>query len=240
MNALIPQTICDAVLKLRPQCRIFQATSSEIFGNTPVSPQNEETPCKPQSPYGIAKLCAHQFIGSYRANYRLHASSGIMFNHESPRRPLSYVSQKIAHAAAAVSLGLDETAEKDERGQPLLQGGRLKLGNLDVSRDFGFAGDYVEAMHAMVQSETADDYVIGSGRTHSIRAFCEIAFRHVGHNWNDHVVVDQSLFRAVDSRHTIADTAKIATRLGWRPKTSFDELVAMMVDHQVARLSAKT
>ena len=238
VNALIPQQICELVLKLRPQCRIFQATSSEIFGNSTTNPQDEETPCRPQSPYGIAKLHAHLTIGSYRTKYRLHASSGIMFNHESPRRPMSYVSQKIACAAAAVSIGLRDTSERDERGQPLLQDGKVTLGNLDIRRDFGFAGDYVAAMHAMLQSDTADDYVIGTGQSNSIRAFCETAFRHVGSNWADHVTFDRSLFRTIDSFHTVANSSKIAARLGWHAKTSFVDLVAMMVDHQVKRLAA--
>ena len=238
VNALIPQQICELVLKLRPQCRIFQATSSEIFGNSASSPQSEETPCQPQSPYGIAKLYAHLIIGSYRAKYHLHASSGIMFNHESPRRPLSYVSQKIACAAAAVSIGLRDTPEKDERGQPLLQGGKVTLGNLDIRRDFGFAGDFVAAMHALLQSDTADDYVIGTGQSNSIRTFCEIAFHHVGLDWADHVTFDRSLLRTIDSYHTVADSSKIAARLGWRAKTSFVKLVTAMVDYQVKRMAA--
>ena len=238
VNALIPQQICELVLKFRPQCRIFQATSSEIFGNSAISPQDEETPCRPQSPYGIAKLYAHLTIGSYRAKYRLHASSGIMFNHESPRRPLSYVSQKIASAAAAVSIGLHDMSEKDERGQPLLQDGKVTLGNIDIRRDFGFAGDYVAAMHALLQSDTAEDYVIGTGQSNSIRAFCEIAFRHVDRNWADHVRFDSSLFRSIDSHHTVANSSKIAARLGWHAKTSFVELVTMMVDYQIKRLAA--
>jgi GDPmannose 4,6-dehydratase len=238
VNALIPEQICELVLKLRPQCRIFQATSSEIFGNSAISPQNEETPCRPQSPYGIAKHYAHLTMGSYREKYHLHASSGIMFNHESPRRPLSYASQKIACAAAAISIGLSETSEKDERGQPLLQDGKVTLGNIEIRRDFGFAGDYVTAMHAMLQSDTADDYVIGTGQSNSIRTFCEIAFRHVGRNWADHVAFDRSLFRTIDSYHTVANSSKIKAKLGWHATTSFVDLVTMMVDYQVKRLTA--
>jgi len=150
VNALVPQRICEAVLKLRPSCRIYQATSSEIFGDPAITPQCETTPCCPQTPYGIAKLYAHQTIVAYRRHYGIHASSGIMFNHESPRRPLSYVSQKIAHAAAAVSIGLTETKEQDERGCPILSRSKVRLGNLDVRRDFGFAGDYVGVMHLML------------------------------------------------------------------------------------------
>jgi GDPmannose 4,6-dehydratase len=236
VNGLIPQQICETVLKLRPHCRIFQSTSSEIFGNSAISPQDEQTPFRPQSPYGVAKLYAHLIIDAYRKNYRLHASSGIMFNHESPRRPLSYVSQKIACAAAAVSIGLRETSDKDERGLPLLKNGKVTLGNIDIRRDFGFAGDYVAAMHEMLQADTADDYVIGTGQSNSIRSFCDIAFRHVGRDWTDHVVFDRSLFRAVDC-DTVADSSKIAAKIGWRAKTSFVDLVTMMVDHQVKRLA---
>jgi len=239
VNALVPLQICEIVRKHRPDCRIYQATSSEIFGDSKVSPQNEQTPCQPQTPYGIAKLAAHQTIGVFRRNYGLYACSGIMFNHESPRRPLSYVSQKIAHAAAAVSLGLHETVEKDERGQPILAGGVVRLGNLEVRRDFGFAGDYATVMHRMLQAESADDYVIGTGESHSIGEFCELAFRHVGRDWRQHVRVDQELFRAVDSHHTVADASKAAARLNWRPKTSFADLVGMMVDQRIAALKAR-
>jgi len=236
VNALVPQRICECVLKLRPSCRIFQATSSEIFGDTAVTPQNETTPCCPQTPYGIAKLYAHQAIVAYRRQYGIHASSGIMFNHESPRRLLSYVSQKIAHAAAALSVGLSETREHDERGHPILSGSQLRLGNLDVRRDFGFAGDYVEVMHLMLQSDAADDYVIGTGESHAIRELCDIAFRHVGRDWRDHVVVDRELFRTVDSHYTVADSAKALMRLAWRPKTSFTDLVTEMVEQRIRHL----
>jgi GDPmannose 4,6-dehydratase len=239
VNALIPQQICELVLKYCSRCRIFQATSSEIFGNSIVTPQNEETSCQPQTPYGIAKLYAHQIVGAYRTKYDLHASSGVMFNHESPRRPMSYVSQKIAYAAAAISINMRDTPERDERNQPLLENGVLKLGNLDVRRDFGFAGDYVEAMYAMLQSDTADDYVIGTGQEHSIRAFCEVAFQTVDRDWRDHVAIDANLFRAIDSHHTVADSSKIAMKLGWRAKTSFVDLVSMMVNDQIKRLSAR-
>ena len=239
VNALLPQRLCELILELRPHCRLFQATSSEIFGSRPPSPQNEQTPYAPQSPYGISKLYAHNIIDAYRAKYDLHASSGIMFNHESPRRPLSYVSQKIAFAAAAVSVGLRDTREQDERGAPLLRDGVVTLGNLEISRDFGFAGDYVEAMHAMMQSDAADDYVIGTGQTHSICEFSETAFAHIGRDWRDHVACDRNLVRSIDSYRTLADCSKIATRLGWRAKLSFAELVALMVDQQIVRLTAR-
>jgi GDPmannose 4,6-dehydratase len=145
-------------------------------------------------------------------------------------------SQKIAHAAAALSIGLSETKEQDERGLPISYGGKLRLGNLDVRRDFGFAGDYVEVMHMMLQSDGADDYVVGTGEGHSIRQLCEIAFRHVGRDWRHHVVVDSELYRGVDSYHTIADSSKVFARLGWRPKTAFADLVTRMVDYRIRYL----
>jgi GDPmannose 4,6-dehydratase len=240
VNALTAVQICETVRQRCPSCRIFQATSSEIFGDSKVSPQSETTPFNPQTPYGVAKLAAHRTIGLFRRNYGLHASSGIMFNHESPRRPLSYVSQKIAHAAAAASMGLRDTAEKDDRGRPILCSGVVQLGDLEVRRDFGYAGDYVALMHRMLQDTTADDYVIGTGVTHSIRELCETAFRHVGLDWQKHVTVDQALIRPVDSHYTMADISKVTARLAWRPTTPFAELVAMMVDQRIALLKCQT
>jgi GDPmannose 4,6-dehydratase len=229
-NALLPLYLCEAVRKQKLACRIFQASSSEIFGDTKVTPQDETTPCLPQTPYGLAKLSAHQVIGMYRRNHGIFACSGILFNHESPRRPLSYVSQKIAHAAAAVSLGLQDTGEKDERGWPILSNGLVQLGNLEVRRDFGFAGDYVAAMQLMLQAQSADDYVIGTGQAHSIQELCEAAFGHVGLDWRKHVRLDNALVRKIDSHFTVANPAKAEARLGWRARTSFANLIAMMVD----------
>ena len=235
INATVPLRICELVRDASASSRLFQACSSEIFGDCPTSPQDETTPPQPQTPYGHAKLSAHRMIGKFRREFGLHASSGIMFNHESPRRPLRFVSQKIAHAAAAISLGLRETDEKDERGGPVLHAGKVKLGNLDVRRDFGFAGDYVKAMHLILQSPSADDYVIATNSSHSVGEFCEQAFRHVGREWRDHVESDPALVRKVDSRRTVGDYTKIA-RLGWRPETSFSQLVGDMVDARIALL----
>ncbi|NGX98246.1 MAG: GDP-mannose 4,6-dehydratase [Candidatus Afipia apatlaquensis] len=234
LNALVPQDICELLLKHKPDCRLFQASSSEIFGDAPGHAQNEQTLCVPKSPYGAAKLYAHRIVGAYRAKYGLHVSCGILFNHESPKRPLSFVSQKIAFAAAAVSLGLSETPEADERGLPILQDGKIALGDLSVRRDFGFAGDYVEAMRLIVQHPVADDYVIGTGEDHSIEDFCSQAFRLVGRKWTDHVVFDAGLMRKIDSRYTRADATKIQTVLNWRPKIDFQSLVSMMVNAQIA------
>lgn len=236
VNGFVPQEICELLLRYKPECRLFQASSSEMFGSDVASAQNEQTRCAPNTPYGVAKLYAHQIIGAYRAQYGLHASTGILFNHESPRRPLAFVSQKIAYAAAAISLGLSETAELDERGRPILSGGKIALGDLSVRRDFGFAGDYVEAMQRIVRHSTPDDYVIGTGQDHSIEDFCNQAFGFVGRKWTDHVVIDPVLVRKVDSRYTRADTAKIRSVLKWKPTIDFPALVSMMVTDQVAAI----
>jgi GDPmannose 4,6-dehydratase len=232
LNAFVPQQICELIRRLTPTIRFFQASSSEIFGPTSEPFQNENTRCDPISPYGIAKHYAHRMVGAYRQQYGLHLSSGIMFNHESPRRPLSFVSQKIAHAAAALHLGLTETPEKDERGQPLLSGGKVRLGALEIRRDFGFAGDYVEAIHAMLQADTPDDYVIGTGESRSIAEFCGAAFQVVGLDWKAHVEVDRELVRRADPAMR-ADSSKLREKLGWQAKMSFDDLVASMVRSRI-------
>ena len=236
LNAIVPLQICELIRKHSPASRLFQASSSEIFGNSSERTQNEATRCDPISPYGIAKHYAHRIIGAYRERYGLHLASGIMFNHESPLRPLPYVSQKIAHAAAALSLGMSETAEKDERDQPIVSGGKLTLGGLDVRRDFGFAGDVVDAMHAILQTDVPDDYVIGTGENHSIAEFCEIAFSTVGLDWKRYVVVDSALVRRSDMM-TCADPSKLRAKLGWHPKLSFAELVALMVNRRIEAIS---
>jgi GDPmannose 4,6-dehydratase len=233
LNALVPQRICELIRRHAPNSRLFQASSAAIYGDHGSGVQNEATRCDPRTPYGIAKYYAHRVVGAYREQYDLHLSSGILFNHESPRRPLSFVSQKIAHAAAALHLGLNKTKELDERGRPLLSDGKVRLGNLDVRRDFGFAGDHVEAIYAMLQSDTPDDYVIGTGESHSIAEFCETAFRTVGLDWKNHVVTDSQLVRRADIPVTCADSTKLRNRLGWRPKTSFGDLVALMVQNRI-------
>jgi GDPmannose 4,6-dehydratase len=176
LNGLVPHRICEFIRLKHPKCRLFQPSSSEIFGDTTTPLQNERTPTNPKSPYGISKTYAHQIIGAYRQQFGLHLSCGILFNHESPRRPLSFVSQKIAHAAAAASLGLAETRELDERSKPILCNGKLQLGDIDVRRDFGFAGDFVEAMRLIVQNDKPSDYVVGTGKAHSVAEFCQAAF----------------------------------------------------------------
>src|SRR6267378_4670417 len=233
LNALVPQRICEFIRRNNPACRLFQASSSEIFGDATSELQDELTRANPKSPYGVSKAYAHHIVGAYRQQYGLHLSCGIMFNHESPRRPLGFVSQKIAHAAAAASLGLTETRELDERGRPILSDGKLYLGDINVRRDFGFAGDFVEAMHLIVQSDAPSDFVVGTGHAHSIAEFCEVAFRVGGLDWTKFVVVDPLLLRKVDSHFTRADALKLQSELGWRPRVDFPALVDMMVQERI-------
>jgi GDPmannose 4,6-dehydratase len=239
VNALIPQRICEWVVKHRPSCRLFNASSSEIFGNSESELQNEETPIDPKSPYGITKAFALQMMRVYREKHGVFLSSGILFNHESPRRPLRFVSQKIAHAVAAISLGLNDTEELDERGRPLVRGRKLFLGNLNARRDFGYAGDIVKAMHLLLQSKDPEDFVIGTGQTHSIGEFCETAFAVVNLDWTKYVSVDDSLVRPFDIRSTRADPTRLMARTGWRPQVSFEQLVEMMVLDRIKAIQEK-
>jgi GDPmannose 4,6-dehydratase len=236
LNGLVPLQICEFIRRELPKCRLFQASSSEIFGDTVIDLQNENTPINPKTPYGVAKAYAHQIIGAYREQFDLHLSCAILFNHESPRRHLGFVSQKIAHAAAAASLGLTETRELDERGKPILFNRKLHLGDINVRRDFGFAGDFVEVMQLIVQNDVPSDYVVGTGQAHSIAEFRETAFDVGGLDWREHVVVDESLIRKVDSHFTRADSSKLLSQLGWRPKVDFVGLVTMMVQERIRLL----
>lgn len=236
VNALMPHQLFEHVRQHRPECRIFQATSSEIFGDATECPQSETTVPMPQTPYGIAKLYAHQMAGAYRRHYGMFVCSGILFNHESPRRPVSFVSQKIAYAAACIKLGIATSPARDERGSPIVNNGMLYLGNMDVRRDFGFAGDYVEAMWLMLQQDQAQDYVIGTGESHSIQEFCEQAFAIVDLDWRNHVATASDLIRTVDSHRTIANPDRARTALGWIPRTSFEQLVRHMVETQLEAL----
>jgi GDPmannose 4,6-dehydratase len=236
LNGVVPLRLCEFIRRKSPTTRLFQASSSEIYGDSTAQLQDEQTKTNPKSPYGISKAYAHQTIGAYRQQYGLHLSCGILFNHESPRRPLSFVSQKIAHAAAAASLGLNETRELDERDRPILTDGKLYLGDINVRRDFGFAGDFVEAMHLIVQTDTPSDFVVGTGYAHSIAEFCELAFSIGGLDWTKFVVVDPLLLRKVDSHFTQADSSKLQSELGWRPKVDFPALVDMMVQARIRLL----
>jgi GDPmannose 4,6-dehydratase len=235
LNAIVPHQLCEIVRHSCPETRLFQASSSEMFGTSGSPVQDEETPCVPNTPYGVAKAYAHRIVGAYREQYGLHLSAGILFNHESPQRPLNFVSQKIAHGVASIALGMQQSKELDEREQPILEAGRIHLGNIDIRRDFGFAGDYVEAMHAIVQQDVAEDFVIGTGETHSIAEFCEVAFQLIGRDWREHVVSHPDLVRKTDD-DTRANPSKLKTRLGFNFRTSFAELVAMMIQARIELL----
>jgi GDPmannose 4,6-dehydratase len=211
-----------AALKERaPQCRFYFAASSEMFGNAREAPQNENTPFYPRSPYGISKVAGFDLTRNYREAYGLHALSGILFNHESPRRGLEFVSRKVTRSVARIKLGGQE---------------QLRLGNLEARRDWGFAGDYVRAMWLMLQQDEPEDYVIASGETHSVRELVETAFSHAGLDWQDHVLIDEKLYRPAEVNELRGDSRKAREKLGWKPTVIFRQLIPMMVDADLAEL----
>jgi GDPmannose 4,6-dehydratase len=216
--------LLDAIRLVDTDIRFYQASSSEMFGKVVEVPQRETTPLYPRSPYGVAKVYGHWITINYRESYDLHASSGILFNHESPRRGLEFVPRKISYGVARIKLGQQK---------------ELRLGNLEARRDWGFAGDYVKGMWMMLQQDQPDDYVLSTGETHTVREFCELAFSRVDLNWEDYVVVDEKFFRPAEVDLLIGDPAKAAKVLGWKPETSFEDLVRMMVDADMDLLSGK-
>jgi GDPmannose 4,6-dehydratase len=223
-TALGVTRLLEAVRLARPSARLYQASSSEMFGKATEVPQRESTPFHPRSPYGVAKVYGHWITVNYRESYGLFACSGILFNHESPRRGLEFVTRKISHGVAAIKLG---TASE------------LRLGNLDARRDWGFAGDYVDAMWRMLQQPEPDDYVVGTGATHSVREFAEVAFGHVGLDWEEYVRVDPAFVRPAEVDLLLADPAKARARLAWEPEVGFRDLVTMMVDADLDRLGRR-
>lgn len=212
----------EAIRQVSPETRFYQASTSEMFGLIQADMQDEKTPFYPRSPYGVAKLYGHWITVNYRESFKLHASSGILFNHESPLRGIEFVTRKVTDALARIKLGQQK---------------ELRLGNIDAKRDWGFAGDYVEAMWLMLQQDTPDDYVIATGITTTVRDMCEIAFKHVGLNYEDHVVIDPKFFRPAEVDVLLGNPGKAKAQLGWTPKTSLDQLITMMVDADMRRLS---
>jgi GDPmannose 4,6-dehydratase len=210
--------VLSAIKEKVPQCRFYFAASSEMFGHAKCVPQNEETPFHPRSPYGISKVAGFDLTRNYREAYKIFAVSGILFNHESPRRGFEFVSRKITMAVAQIKLGLSK---------------ELRLGNLEAKRDWGFSGDYVRAMWLILQQPAADDYVIGTGETHSVREFVELAFNYAGLNWKDYVVEDKNFYRPAEVNVLMADYSKAKKTFGWEPKVKFAELVKMMVDSDI-------
>lgn len=218
VNGLAVARLLEAVRQASPATRLVQASSSELFGRAIASPQSETTPFHPRSPYGAAKLYGHNMVEIYRRHHGLFACSAILFNHESPRRGVGFVTRKVTRAAAMISLGLEKT---------------LAIGNLDATRDWGFAGDTVAAMALMLQAPVADDYVVATGISNSVRDLCHFAFAHVGLDYRDHVCVDASKFRTTEPAALVGDSAHARTRLGWAPTVGFKELVAMMVEADI-------
>jgi GDPmannose 4,6-dehydratase len=213
--------LLEAVRLVLPEARFYQASSSEMFGKVRETPQRETTPFYPRSPYGVAKVYGHFITVNYRESYGLFACSGILFNHESPRRGREFVTRKVTDGVARIKLGLAE---------------ELRLGNLDARRDWGFAGDYVQAMWRMLQQPAADDYVVATGESHSVQELVEIAFAHVGLDWKKHVRVDAELYRPAEVDHLVGDAQKARSVLGWTPRVSFSELVEMMVRADLERV----
>jgi GDPmannose 4,6-dehydratase len=205
----------EAVRLVKPDCRFYQASSSEMFGKVQEVPQTEDTPFYPRSPYGVSKVYGHWITVNYRESYDLFAVSGILFNHESPRRGLEFVTRKVTHHVAKIKQGLVDT---------------VSLGNLDAQRDWGYAGDYVRAMWLMLQQDTPEDYVIATGRTHTVQRLCEIAFEAAGLDWRDHVVIDERFMRPAEVDLLIGDPEKARSKLGWQPEVTFEEMITMMVE----------
>jgi GDPmannose 4,6-dehydratase len=220
-TALGVTRVLEAIRIVNPKIRMYQASSSEMFGKVQEVPQSERTPLYPRSPYGVAKVYGHWITINYRESYNLFACSGILFNHESPRRGLEFVTHKVTHGAALVKLG---------------RANELRLGNLESRRDWGFAGDYVQAMWLMLQQEQPDDYVIATGETHSVRELCDVAFGHVGLDYREYVRQDERYFRPAEVDMLVGDASKAGRLLGWEPRVTFRELVEMMVEADLAAL----
>ena len=224
-NAQGVTRVLNAVRRVNPKIRMYQASSSEMFGKVREVPQTELTPFYPRSPYGVSKVFGHYITVNYRESYGLFACSGILFNHESPRRGLEFVTRKVSDGVARIKLGIEK---------------KLYLGNLEAHRDWGFAGDYVRAMWLMLQQPTADDYVVATGKSHSVRDLVEVAFGHAGLDWTRHVEVDPQFLRPAEVDHLIGSAAKARQILGWAPSVDFAGLVGMMVDSDIEKLSGIT
>jgi GDPmannose 4,6-dehydratase len=236
VNGLGAIRLFEAVRHHRPGCRIYHASSSEMFGRVAAVPQNEQTPFNPVNPYAAAKVYAHQMARIYRESYGMFIANGVLFNHESERRPLHFLTQKVAYGAACAALGIADSPDLNEMGRPIVQHGKLALGNLEVARDWGYAGDFVRAMWLMLQQDDADDFVIGTGQVHTLADLCRTAYRCVDRDWRDSVVSDPALVRPLEPGQTVADPSRARCKLGWQPTVSFGEMVQRMVASQVARL----
>ncbi|MFK9119301.1 GDP-mannose 4,6-dehydratase [Peribacillus frigoritolerans] len=224
VSAIGVTNILESVRLVKPSARFYQASSSEMFGKVVETPQSENTPFYPRSPYGVAKVYGHWITVNYRESYKMYACSGILFNHESPRRGLDFVTRKITDAVAKIKLGLQK---------------ELRLGNLDAKRDWGFAGDYVKGMWLMLQQEKPDDYVIATGKTHTVQEFVEIAFQHAGLDWKEYVIQDEKFMRPAEVDLLLGNPQKANDKLGWQPEVTFEQLVKSMIDHDLERNRVK-
>jgi GDPmannose 4,6-dehydratase len=238
ITALGPVRVLEAVRKLKPEARFYQATSREIYGGLRQEVIDETTPVLANNPYGVAKLYAHLMVETYRQSYGLFACSGILFNHESPRRSLHFVTRKVTMAVACIHLGI-KNPPLNELGQPLVMKGKLKLGNLEAVRDWGYAKEYVEAMWLMLQQDRPQDYVIATNTAHTIRDLCEVAFSHAGLDWQAHVEADERFMRPTEITASRGDYSKAKAELGWQPRTYFEELIKLMVEADIRRLSSR-
>lgn len=236
INGMAAIRLFETVRHACPAARVYHASSSEMFGRTTGVAQDEDTPFNPQNPYAAAKVYAHQMARIYRESYGMFIATGILFNHESERRPLHFVTQKIAYGAACAALGIGDSPDLNERGRPIVEQGRLALGNLEVARDWGHARDFVRAMWLILQQAEADDFVVGTGIVHTLRDLCDAAYAHVGLDWRAHVVSDPALVRPLETGRTVANPARARARLGWEPEIGFAQMVHGMVDAQLARL----
>ena len=236
VTALGPQRVLEAVLEHAPKARFYQASSSEVFGEQQQQKIDENAPLFANNPYGVSKAYAHRMTGVYRDSYDLHASTGILFNHESPRRGVDFLTRKITTAAACIKTHT-KNVPINEDGEPLVKDGIVEIGNLEAQRDWGFSGDYVRAMWLIMQQDEPDDYVIGTGVLKSVQDVCETAFKHVGLNWQDHVRESAKFKRPTEISPMYADCTKAKEKLGWEPEVTFDELIKMMVDSDVALVS---
>lgn len=239
VNGLGATRVFEAVRQHAPRSRVYQASSSEMFGRTVRSPQDEATAFDPVNPYAASKLYAHQMARIYREAYGLHVSCGILFNHESERRPLQFLTQKVAYGAACASLVIANSPDLDELGRPIVRGGKLSLGNLEVARDWGYAGDFVRAMWLMLQREQPGDYVVGTGKLHTVHQLCEVAYASVGRDWRECVVGDPALARPLETGQTLADPRKARAELGWEPAVGFERMIEMMVAAHVERFTKR-
>lgn len=236
ITALGAHRVLEAVREAVPEAKVYQAGSSEMFGWVRDIPQNEDTALNPANPYAAAKVYAHSIAKIYRKSYGMFIANGILFNHESPRRGLGFVTQKVTYAAACAKLGIKTSEHLNEEGEPIVKDGKVALGNMQAQRDWGFAGDFVSVMHLMLQQDEPDDFVVATGETHTIEDLCREAYSYVGENWEHHVYVDERFVRPTETGPLVGDYSKAKKILGWEPKTDFKALVAMMVDANAARL----